>query len=331
MTDISRYKNSIIYSGLSAPIGTDNFFNIKKYPIKISYGTPVAVSDESGGYKSSAYLNSSILSVSSSSLAFGNGDFSIAFKYKPNVQNCSSWGSIIQIGIDATNGLFGIGRNSASSPITLYQDYYYNGWNGTGISGQLDPNKLNEITMSRINGTLRVGVNGALGLERGAVANAGNLTGNIIRIGGRSSNNLFMAGNLQDIIVTHDVLFADNFTFPEKLVTPEIWGLWCAYQDSVPTLRSVSGSAVTSEGGAVASVSVIEASNKIRICKELPESNSWNATIPDGTHYFLFEADGYVEQMSGPHTVSESGVSPAIPDIVLGSSSGTMKTVGYAF
>lgn len=77
---------------------------------------------------------------------------------------------------------------------------------------------------------------------------------------------------------------------------------------------------------------IIGATTKELVVLVEPDINGyWESSVPFGLYYLEFFADGYQAQISGPHTVSSGGVSPAIPDIVLGSSSGTTKTVGYAF
>lgn len=94
----------------------------------------------------------------------------------------------------------------------------------------------------------------------------------------------------------------------------------------------VGGNAITLTGDRCDSVSCYESTSKQLISTVIPGANGdWTEGVYYGSYYFSFVANEYPPQISGPHTVSSGGVSPAIPDIVLGSSSGTTKTVGYAF
>lgn len=105
------------------------------------------------------------------------------------------------------------------------------------------------------------------------------------------------------------------------------------YKSSPPIYPTIGGNAIILGGSPVGYVSIFDAAdNAAKIDDAIPDSaGDWSENIPVGSYYFLFVADGYPSKVSGPHTVSELGVSPAIPDVVLGSSNGTTKTVGYPF
>lgn len=133
------------------------------------------------------------------------------------------------------------------------------------------------------------------------------------------------SGNIQDIAVHNVAAYSDAAPVPGRLVVP-------AFPDYSSTI-AVSGNATVSGGGPVDYVSILDADdNAIKAAEATTDgSGDWSADIPTGSYYFLFVADGYPSEVSGPHAVSESGVSPAIPNIVLGGGGGTAKTVGYAF
>lgn len=132
-------------------------------------------------------------------------------------------------------------------------------------------------------------------------------------------------GNIQDIVIHSDAVYSDSAPIPGRLVVP-------AFPDYSSAI-AVSGNATVSGGGACDYVAIYDANdNSSKAYEAIPDgSGNWAVDITTGSYYFGFYADGYPSQISGPHTVSSGGVSPAIPDVVLGSSSGTAKTVGYAF
>lgn len=99
-----------------------------------------------------------------------------------------------------------------------------------------------------------------------------------------------------------------------------------------PANVSISGNLTKSNAEAGDYVAIIDSDTKSLEKLVVPDViGDWSASVPAGDYYIIYFGNGYPSQISGPHTISTGGVSPAIPNIVLGSSSGTMKTVGYAF
>ncbi len=158
-------------------------------------------------------------------------------------------------------------------------------------------------------------------------------------LGWQAGTGWYATVNIAEVIVINNSAVADaNYEKIEGYLAHK-WGLATSlatghpYKDAAPLIEVTIGGVLTVSGGGPGEfVQAIDASTKKTSAIVSPGlDGSWSTDLQTGTYYFAFYADGYQTEVSGPHTVSESGVSPAIPDIVLGSSSGTMKTVGYAF
>lgn len=117
-----------------------------------------------------------------------------------------------------------------------------------------------------------------------------------------------------------------------KSFGPLTWTEGETKQFNIPLLN-VGSTAKTIDNNPVDYVAVFNNSNYAnRLDYVVPSSDgTWSLALGYGVFDFSFFSSGYDSEISGPHTISEFGISPAIPNIVLGSSSGTMKTVGYAF
>lgn len=145
-----------------------------------------------------------------------------------------------------------------------------------------------------------------------------------------SGTNNFFYGDIAEIWAIGKAISVSERQAIEWVLANK-FGLTSLLPASYPYL-SIGGNVTISGGGSGDSVAIIEATTQEFLALIEPDTNGdWTADIFYGSYYFLFSASGYQSEVSGPHTVSVSGVSPAIPDIVLGSSGGTMKTVGYAF
>lgn len=171
-------------------------------------------------YDSSIYFDGTgdYLSVANNEFMMGTGDFTIAFWIRPDLAGVTSWAYLLAIGNDATNGVFGLARYGSSNPLSLYQDYYSNGWLGAAVSGSITDKTWGHVAVSRVNGVLRVFVNGVIGLTRDG-GDGSNLTQTNLTIFARSNGGTPMRGHLQDLMIIKGAgLWVDNFVPPERMM-----------------------------------------------------------------------------------------------------------------
>lgn len=183
-------------------------------------------------------------------------------------------------------------------------------------SAALSANSTYFVVATFIGGVVKLYINGGLdsahsGKQVPVYTNA------VVNIGGLSNAGSFN-GAIDDVAV---------FNYP--LRASEIASMYAA---GTASLYSISGNSKDIDNNPNSLVSIRNNTTQEKIKIVTPASNGdWSAILPAGDYDFSHFSSTYSPEISGPHTVSSGGVSPAIPDIVLGSSSGVAKTVGYAF
>lgn len=305
-------------------VGSSDFSDFSLSPKNISVVGSVKISgDQSKYYGRSAYFPGTASYLRTTSLVdlfFGLGDFAI---------ECYAWRSSAPSGVAM---LFHIvstyGFNlewRADNKIGLYLHGGTTTYN-IGIN-TLTLSAWNHIVLKRESGVFAVILNGALQFSRSV---SKSMPTAIFYIGHDSavSDRDYGPGYMCGVRVTNGSgRYPDTFSnTPGMLVTP-------VFPDYSPPLISIGSNFSVIGGGSGDYVGIYDANdNSAKAYEATPNSSGdWTIDITTGSYYIGFYAAGYPSQISGPHTVSSGGVSPAIPDVVLGSSSGTAKTVGYAF
>ena len=215
-----------------------------------------------------------------------------------------------------------------NSKTTLY--YYHLGY--PPVSAALPADQYAIIEFIRNGNIVDLGVNGVM---NGAIDVGGYVVSNQSAFIGAENNGTlnYISGRIAEIIIIGGAVTSSDRQKIEWYMANK-WGLTSSLPVGHPYLNAITigGNVIVLGGGPGDSVSVIDAvTNELISINNIDAGGDWAASVLDGQYYLLYVADGYQSQASGPHTVSSGGVSPAIPDIVLGSSSGTIKTVGYAF
>lgn len=95
----------------------------------------------------------------------------------------------------------------------------------------------------------------------------------------------------------------------------------------------ISSNLTVQGNGAGDYVAILDATTKELVTLiETDTNGDWADSIPEGVYYAIYFG-GLLSDISGPHTISTSGVSPPLSAVVLGSGSGSgaAKTIGYPF
>lgn len=306
-------------------VGSQAFVDFSSSPKNISVVGSVAISGaQSRYYGSSAYFSGPtgyLRTTDSVDLFAGLGDFSI---------ECYVWRSSAPSGsVDMLFHILSTYGFNFEWNTSNHLGLFLHGGTTTYDAGSsvFLLSQWNHVCLKRESGTFKGVLNGALQFSR-TVSKSMPKAALYIGHDSTASDRDFGPGYMCGVRATRGGgRYPDSFSdMPGPLVVPH-------FPDYSPPLISVGGNLSVSGGGPGDYVSILDADdNAIKAAEATTDgSGNWSDNVPAGSYYFLFVADGYPSEVSGPHTVSESGVSPAIPNIVLGGGGGTMKTIGYPF
>lgn len=165
-------------------------------------------------------INTRLYCAANNNYLLGTADFTLEMWIYLDLTNMTGgWQELVQIGSDATDGVFGLTRYSTSNPMGIRVDYYSNGWYSAldVTDAGIQANTWHHIALVRAEGTFNFFVDGT---SKGSNAANINYTQNTLYIGGRSGGTSTIKGYLDDFRFTLGYArYTSNFAAPTSEFT----------------------------------------------------------------------------------------------------------------
>lgn len=297
-------NNQIVFSDWSSPS--------KK--VTANGNAKISTAQSVWGYGSGAFDGSGdYLEIpSDNSLNFGSSDFTIEGYFRIS-GNQAAYAGLISKRANTNSGhswAFAFDNASVAFPAGFVFSYSLNGTTPAYISlpKTIVSGNQHHYSLSRAGATLYFGFDGTVTSHACSAAAFYASTTNVLigRLQTGTTGNAF-TGHLQDLRITLGVArYTANFTPPERLLTPELYGAKYLHRGTLPTLTTITGNVIVSGNGGAQQVIIREAATRLLVATATPNATTgdWSADVPPDDYDITYFAPDCQPVCHGPYTVT---------------------------